>query len=263
MFEWLVHEMAKVKTGKFYLVDGPLRAENGERLARSDLPLPASYKNFILQFGNAKLYRIGDLYRVQVWSNPRADRTEKGEPRLCFGRTEDTIAYFKERLLFPDQESPVFEWHYGRGAEQQTADRFDEWLKKQSGRIRRYYTKKKWREIEKGPPPFSDREKSIVKARRKFLWRVVGIAPNGDLIFQVYNGSQIFLPYLSVGIRHKGGEPFGGVKLPVFDLEPGKTKVVQIDCYKDSHDPHKVEAFEEPDPGPEDRDLYWEFRATS
>src|SRR4051794_33305009 len=112
MFEWLVEEMAKVKTRKFFLSDGPLPADKREQLERSGLPVPPSYKSFVLQFGNARMYRIGSQYRVQVFDALSADENERGEPRLCFGRTEDTAAYFKESLLAPGQESAVFEWHY-------------------------------------------------------------------------------------------------------------------------------------------------------
>jgi hypothetical protein len=108
MFEWLVAEMAKVKTRKFYLVDGPLPADKRELVERSELPVPPSYKGFVLQFGNAKLYRIGDQYRVQVFW-PQGRRNEEGGPRLYFGRTDDTAVYFKESLLVPGGESPVFE----------------------------------------------------------------------------------------------------------------------------------------------------------
>ncbi|MCE9552168.1 MAG: SMI1/KNR4 family protein [Planctomycetes bacterium] len=201
MFEWLVDEMMKVHTRKFYRVDGPLRIDNRELVERSELPIPPSYKSFILQFGNASLYRIGDLYRVQVFASPCADETEDGEPRLCFGRTEDTFAYFKESLIVLDAESPVFEWHYEEEVEKQTANGFEEWIRRQCARVRKYYTKKEWQEIEKGPPAFSDHEKRIVEARRKFRWRIVGIGNSGDIRFEVCNGSEMVLPFLSIGIR--------------------------------------------------------------
>jgi hypothetical protein len=267
MFKWLVDEMAKVKTLKFFLVDGPLPADKRELVERSELPIPPSYKSFILQFGNAKLYRIGDQYRVQVFAGPSADETEESEPRICFGRTEDTVAYFKEPLLVPGGESPVFEWHYEDGTEKQTANGFEEWLSKQCTRVRRYYTKKEWREIEKGPPPFSDQEKRIVEARRKFRWRIVGISSSGDIQFEVHNGSDMVLPFLSIGIRGKrrGTDATlnGGVWLPVGSVLPGQTELIEKGCYKKWVDPHDVVAFEEPDPEPEDRDRYWEFKPLS
>lgn len=265
MFEWLVDEMAKVKTRKFYLVDGPLPTDKRELVERSELPVPPSYKSFVLQFGNAKLYRTGSQYRVQVFAGPSADETEEGEPILCFGRTEDTVAYFKESLLVPGAESPVFEWQYDEGIEQQTANGFEEWLRKKYARARQFYTNKEWGKIEKGPPPFSDQEKRIVQARRKFRWQLVGISSSGDIQFKVHNDSDMVLPFLSVGIRGKrrGTDATlnGGVWLPVASVLPGQTAVIEKDCYKEWVDPQDVVAFEEPDPEPEDRDRYWEFKA--
>lgn len=260
MYEWLVEEMARVRTRKFFVVDGPASNELRKAIDDSGVPVPPSYRVFVLEFGNANLYRKLDYYLVRVYAAPRDVQAEGSERLLHFGRADDSFAYFKESLLIPDEESPVFEWQHGQEL-RESADSFEEWLRKKGKAARKRYTKKEWREIEKGPPPFTDQENRIVEARHKFRWRVVGVADNGDLQFEVYNGSKVVLPYLSVGICHKGGEPFGGVKLPVFDIQPGETKVIEIDCYKESHDPRKVEAFEKPEPGPEDRDRYWEFRA--
>jgi hypothetical protein len=55
----------------------------------------------------------------------------------------------------------------------------------------------------------------------------------------------------------------GGVWLPVSTILPGETHIVEKDCYKDLVDPRDVEAFDEPDPKPEDRDRYWEFKGLS
>jgi hypothetical protein len=73
------------------------------------------------------------------------------------------------------------------------------------------------------------------------------------------------LPYLSLGIRGQLRPPkteplHGGVWLPVSSISPGETRVVVKDCYKDLVDPREVEVFDQPDPEPEDRERYWEFR---
>jgi hypothetical protein len=74
------------------------------------------------------------------------------------------------------------------------------------------------------------------------------------------------LPYLTVGVRGKLRPPkegplTGGVYLPVDSIYPEQTGRVAFDCYKKYVDPKDVEVFDEPDPGPEDRERYWEFRA--
>jgi hypothetical protein len=263
MFEWLVAEMAKVRTRKFYLVDGAASADLQEAVRQSSLPVPPSYRDFVLRFGNAELYRQGSIYLVRVYAAPVQDESEKGEALLHFGRTDASLAYFKESLLRPDEESPVFEWRHAQGL-RRAADGFEDWLRAKCRAARRRFKSRDWKAIEEGPPPFSDREKAIVEARRLFRWRVVGIAANGDLRFEVHNGSRLILPYLSIGIRGKLRPPLhgplnGGVWLSVSSVRPGETRIIEKDCYKERVDPSDVEAFELPDPDPEDRDRYWEF----
>jgi hypothetical protein len=266
MFEWLQYEIAKVNTPKFFLVDGPALPALRDAIENSDLAVPPSYKAFVLQFGNARLYRQGNIYLVQVYASLVEAESDEGESLLQFGRTDLSLAYFKESLLIHEQESPVFEW-YHEGGVRHTFHSFSEWLKAKCGAARAQFRNADWHSIESGPPPFSIQEKSIVEARRRFLWRVVGISPSGDLQFEVHNGSNIILPYLSIGIRGrlrppKHGPLNGGVWLPVSSILPGQTKIIEKGCYKDLVDPNDVEAFAEPDPEPEVRDRYWEFKGT-
>ena len=87
-----------------------------------------------------------------------------------------------------------------------------------------------------------------------------------DLRFEIYNGSKMILPYLSFGIRGKlrppKNGPFeGGAFLPVASIFPGETAIIEKGCYKELIAPNDTEIFELPEPGPEDRDQYWEFKA--
>jgi hypothetical protein len=265
MYEWLENEMSRVRTRKFFLVDGPLPADKHELVEKTELPVPPSYKSFVLRFGNAKLYRCGGQYRVQVFAVPSEDEADEGEALLLFGRTDRSLVYFKESLLAQNKESPVFEWRHDQGI-QQVADGFEEWLRDKCEWARRTFTKKEWRSIENGPLPFNDLEKRIVEARRRFRWRVAGISHNGDIQFEVHNGSDMVLPYLTIGIRGNRRDSndtlSGGVWLPVSEVFPGQTAVLEKSCYKEWVDPRDIVAFEEPDPEPEDRDRYWEFKYT-
>jgi len=264
MYEHLVEEMARVRTRKFHLVDGPAPPDLRQAVEESPVPVPPSYKEFVLRFGNAKLYRSVSSYLVQVLAAPREARSVEGEPLLYFGRADMAQAYFKEALLVPGGESPVFEWDHEQGL-QKTADGFEPWLEANRTAARRQFKKRQWEAIEKGPPPFTEQERAIVEARKRFRWRVVGVAPNGDLRFEVHNGSAMTLPYLSVGVRGRLMPPNigpldGGVWLPVSAVSPGETRIIEKDCYKDLVNPGDVEVFEDPDPEPEDRERYWEFR---
>jgi hypothetical protein len=94
----------------------------------------------------------------------------------------------------------------------------------------------------------------------------VGIAPNADLRFEIFNGSDMILPYLPVGVRGKLRPPKkgpldGAARLPVSSICPGETKTLEYDCYKQFVAPEDTEVFDLPDPGPEDRLEYWEVKS--
>lgn len=110
------------------------------------------------------------------------------------------------------------------------------------------------------PQPFTDKQLRIVAARQQFRWQHTGFAPNGDALFDVFNGSDMRLPYLSIGVQGRGGTKLiGGAWLDVSGIEPGSRGVVQHDCYKDQLLQEEVECFAKADPTPETRDRYWEF----
>lgn len=267
MFEWLDKELARSHTPKFHLLDGLASSELRQAVESSDYPLPPSYKEFVLRYGNARLYRKLSYWLVEVYVGPREAENNQGERLIQFGRSHTSLAYFKESLLLAGCESPTFEW-YHKGGLRKTADGFEKWLLAKCKAARKRFKKNEWDAVEHGPPPFSEHERQIVEARKHFRWRVVSIAANEDLRFEIHNGSKMILPYLSVGIRGKLRPPNvgplnGGVWLPTGLIRPGETKVIEFDCYKKYISPEDTEAFELPDPGPEDRDRYWEFKVAT
>ena len=259
MFDWLVDEIERIKTRKFHVVDGSLSVDRRQLFQNSEILLPQSYQEFSIQFGNAKLYRSGSNYLVQVYSFPSKIGMEDGDFLLHFGRTDLALAYFKESLLVGVNESPVFEWSSHKGLHK-TVSGFEKWLEIKCRASRKFFSKKDWKAIEEGPSPFTAQEKAIVQARRKFHWRVIGISKNGDLQFEVHNGSELLLPFLSIGVRGKHGRVNGGIYLPTSSVLPDQTRMIEKGCYKKFLPPEDVEVFEKPDPEPEDRALYWEFR---
>lgn len=261
MFDWLQKEIASINTPKFHLVDGPLAHEQAEMVRSAALDVPPSYKDFVIQFGNAKLYRQGSVYLVQVYAVPDEAESREGEPLVHFGRTDLGLAYFKESRLVAGQESPIFEWTGPEGGFRKAAEGFEEWITKKCKAARRQFGRERWSSILKGPKPFTEEELAVVEARKRFRWQVVGVAENGDLQFEVHNGSDLTLPYLTIGVRGKHGRVQGGVWLPVSHIRPGQSAVVEKDCYRSHLAPEDVEAFNEPDPEPEDREEYWEFQA--
>lgn len=266
MFEWLDQELKLINTKKFHLVTMPVDEQNPRTTECYNLPFPASYKEFVSRFGSVMLYRKHSYYKIGVYASPRREMNRKsGEVFYRFGHCDSNGAFFKETLLREGEESPVFEG--GEDRMHIASDCFQSWFNSACESARRTYTEKEWQAIRRGPSPFSPHELRIVEARRKFQWRIVGTGGDGKVLFEVYNGSDIVLPFLSVGIRGKQRDCEGLLEgcawLPIGALLPGQTVVIEKECYKNAVEPKSIEAFERPDPEPEDRDRFWEFKSTS
>ena len=260
LFNWLEQEISEVKTRKFFDFDGPASEGLRKSIEESTLSVPNSYKAFVMRFGNAKLYKQHAGYALGVRAAPVEAISKDGEPMLCFGYYQDHQAYFKTQLLHDGEEAPVFESQ--AGGLRQVADGFAPWLKLRSDDARKAIGVKRWKMILQGPKPFTEKEAALVEARKAYSWHIVGTDDNGDVLFQVHNGSKLVLPFYSVGIRDKRGGFSGQVWLPVSQIEPGSTDTVKHECYKNYIDRSNIEAYELPDPEPEDRDSYWEFKGS-
>ena len=94
MYEWLHKELAAVNTPKFHIVDGPAAPDLRAAIEAAALPIPESYKAFVLVFGNARLYRRGDGHIVGVRAFPEESNARDGSPLRCIGHYEDARAYF-------------------------------------------------------------------------------------------------------------------------------------------------------------------------
>lgn len=258
MFEWLENEIREIKTAKFHIVDGPADIALKNAVEKCEVPIPKSYREFVIRFGNAKLYRELNYYKVGVLASLRDEVSKGGESYYRFGHYDSNSAYFKESELQSGEETPIYEG--GEDQICQVADGFETWLRKRCTAAKRKYTKAAWAKIIDGPIPLTSEEIKIIEARRKFTWRVLDVTPEQDFLIEVHNGSEAVLPFLSIGVRWKVSGSNGGIKIPVSNIPPGKKAVVRCDAYKEMVDPSKIELYSLPDPGPEDRDRYWEFR---
>jgi hypothetical protein len=256
MYEWLEKEISQIKTQKFHVIEGSGSAE--ATLKDIGWLLPPTHRFFLSKFGGVKLYRELDYYLVGVLASPWEGKDIDGKPLACIGHYDDANAYFKLPLS-EGVELPVFEW--GEGGLKKAADSFAQWVELRSVACKKRIGKTKWAEILKGPKPFTAEEARIVEARKHFEWSVVGITDGGALKFKIHNGSDLTLPFLSVGVRSMDRTVDGKVFLAVSPVKPGQTAVIERECYKKQVDPTLLEVFPLPDPGPEDRDRYWEFRA--
>jgi hypothetical protein len=210
------------------------------------------------------LFRQSGIYLLRIYNHPLEMDLGKYGKMVHFGRTDLSLAYFEIDRLVKTGNSPVFEWSKGGGMRETGLD-FEPWLSVKWARARKRFRAPAWNSIVQGPEPFSAEELAIVSARDKFRWRKVGVLPTGNVEVEVFNGSERELQYLSVGVRgpmrNRPDEILtGGVSLPVYGILPGQISRVSINCYRDVVDPWRVELFEKPGLGPEDRDLCWDFK---
>lgn len=223
--------------------------------------LTGSYATFLEKFGYAKLFtdsQDGTTLSVYPLEEFRRHVCENGDVYVGFGFRSYQSVYFAEQELLSVGCSKVFVVNKKMGRE--VASDFADWFKDAYEWTRSKYSASKWRKIVEGPRPFNDEEIQIVEARRQFQWKHVGFADDGDALFEVANNSSRKIPYLSIGIRGKGGTILvGGAWLDVSHIEPGEKAIIKNDCYKYSLSPSDFESFEKPDPIPEKKEAYWEF----
>jgi hypothetical protein len=256
MFEWLEREISEIKTPGFHSIDGPANARMQNAILKSGTVLPTGYREFVLRYGNARLYRRSySGYRVGVFAGPRSARLDNGQPICHVGFHEGARIYVKP--LTSSEALPIYEFE--EGPERKVADNFEEWLEISCTNARKVYGKAIWAKILHGPKPFTIAENQILEARRMMLWRVLGLDPAGRFVFEVTNKGQYLLQALTIGVRSKDERLNGAVRLNVGDIGPGEKKLLQVDCYKDLVRPEEIEVFDFPEPKPEERDYFWEF----
>src|ERR1051326_4248681 len=126
MFEWLEQEISAIKTPRFHVVDGPADAKLRQAVSESRVAMPSAYKEFVLKFGNAKLYRDfqSDSYRLGVFAGPREAMLDDGTRIYHIGFHDGASVYVK--CLSNSALAPIFEFE--AGSEEEVAGNFEEWL---------------------------------------------------------------------------------------------------------------------------------------
>src|SRR5580692_5464162 len=126
MYEWLENEISSVKTPGFHVVDGPAGEELKKAIMGAAIPVPISYVEFILKFGNARLYRDrrGDAFAIGVFAAPRERALENGTSLYHLGFRDGANVYVKENNT--QATFPIYEYESGR--EERVADDFELWI---------------------------------------------------------------------------------------------------------------------------------------
>lgn len=256
MFEWFEQEISAIKTPRFHLVEGPAEPEMREAAMLSTLQLPRSYKDFVLRFGNVKLYRRpqNNSYRIGVFAGPRKETLDGAN--VCWVGFHDGANVFIEHVA---ELAAFCIWEVEQGSKRKAGEDFEEWLASCCDHVRKEYGTQQWTDILRGPNPFTAEEKEVVETRRQIRWRVLGVDTEGDHIFEVTNASARTLSVLTVGVRSKDRRLNGAVLLKIGHIGPTQTDTLHVDCYKDLMSSEEIEVFSLPDPHPEDRDFFAEF----
>jgi len=261
-FRWLRAEIAAIRSRRFHVFSPVTEVELEYLHRRKRTKLGDSFASFLVEFGWAQLYTdYGDAPLVSAYplSSKRRFVLADGHAYIGFGYAGDQSVFFRESNILAEGVSPVYEGT--QDSVVKVNDGFEQWLEESCTWARSTFTQKAWQKILEGPKPFSPRQQAIVAARSQFKWRHVGFAKNGDAIFEVTNGSNMTLPYLSIGVQGKGGTKLvGGVWLDVSRIKPGHTGQVRRDCYKDQLSRRELECFHLEEPIPEKKELYWEFK---
>ncbi|XZE36957.1 hypothetical protein SH501x_002546 [Pirellulaceae bacterium SH501] len=258
-FSWLDEEIRTIKTRRFHVVDGRASCEFLEAVNQAELPFPEDYKQFVLQYGNCKLYRQRNAYLLGVRAAPVEFVGPNDERFWCFGHYQDRNAFFSEKALENSGESPVFE--SSKTGFKVVSENFHSWLTRRATEIRELFGKRRWRAILNGPASFSPLEREIVTARECFSWSIRDISPTGTVTFEVSNHSKLRLPYYSLGVRDRESSFEGIVWLDTGKIEPNQSGIITRECYKNLVPASRLEFFQLPKPEPEDREQYWEFKS--
>ena len=261
-YEWFSNAISEIRTPKFFQTHAPTLAVATRRGIKDHSILPNSYRTFVAEYATCLLFRDGNSYLLRIseipWY-PEGNDTQVSD-YICFGGFDQYDAYFSFNQLKASGCSAVYEGITTRDAQVAATD-FNTWLRRRFESAKLSYSLDEWAQITSGPRPFSRREQKIVEARRHFKWRIVRKSEAG-YEFEIQNNSDVVLPYLSLRVRARDSSFEGGIWLPVSSIRPGQSAIVRHPGYSDTKLTRDVEFTSLPDPQPEDRDEYWEFRTS-
>lgn len=251
MYEWLEDELKRIRWPGFHVVVACTEAN------ALDPRLPPSYLEFVRRFGSAKLYRRDRHYQLGVLCPPEPSSVDGNDVLLVGHCTENDVAMRVEDVA-RGQEARIYE--VIDGALEEVAFEFSDWLEACASDAREDYTAEEWGTLEQGPPPFTPEEDAIVKARREFVWELLGAGtgPKNALRFKVRNSSNRSLKAFTIGVRHRQGEVEARLPIDVSAIAPGDEKIVDVPGYV-TLPADEVVAFDLPEPTPAERDLYAEL----
>ncbi len=250
-YKWLEDLRAEVRQEKFFLFQAVPAAALAE-FEDNHQRLPDDYREFIEKFGITKLFRdphVGERYEVVVQAPPNYWKEQRGAAMAyAIGGT----AFNRVFYLWKDGKWAGNGAVYGYSS-QRLASSFQQWIERACRKARRLYSRQEWECVKKPVPPFTEEEERIVEAIPLFRFKQLGVTPDGKLLVEVKNDSQLELPWIGVEVRWPRG--IGASAIPTAGIRPGTTKIVEMqNSYAEANaPPDQIELLEQPVPGPADR----------
>jgi len=258
LYAWIADEAKQVRWRRFFSFN-PNAAEDLPDAQQPIGGLPPDYVQFVMKFGETRLFREfrTGSYKLAVFSKPRVIAGRNSDVLVEIGfYINGGYAHFRRKNIASTMDGGVFEGA-GLGL-RKAADSFEEWIRNRFQRCRKSISKRDWKRVLEGPPPFTEEELRVIEARNQFQLERVGVASNGDMQIRVLNGSQIRLSHLTIGARVPGRLE-GTVYLDVSGVGPHECRTIEHDCYKSIATADRVELFQKQLVDPEDREMFYEL----
>ena len=265
-YDWFKKEADAILLKKFFVFE-PRPVSDLTLFEDRYGPLPADYREFVQEFGQARLFR----HQSNPWHCMLVLAPPSAQPLEAVGGGKGARPAMRIEVGHQVNSGDAwFQWCDGVFAKggaifsglswqgPRVIPSFEDWLKKSFLSSKKLYSKTEWQAALNPARPFSDSEKQIVEAIPNFEFEKVGVSASNHVLVRVENKSQIGLPYLSVGVRNKDGSE-GGVALQTNGILPGESRILEADIYRSSMNPCDIELFRKPIPEPEDRAYYLEL----
>lgn|GEM_PF-1197671 len=265
-YDWLREQVKAVPRETFFTFT-PVPEADLLRLSSESGALPEDYLEFAREFGSAQLFRCLTSTWHHMYVNAPPDRCdfEPGGPGEWPG---GVFLMLGARV----NSGPIWLPEHGAGGGaaagllaghppylRRSSASFAEWLRRSFDACRKLYTRREWGEVMTPVAPFTPDELRIVEARQRFMCHTLNVSGTGVFSVEVTNGSDMELPWLTVGIDRGPGQGMGYTCLPVHRLAPGQVRVVEWEVSGGLRGPRRAELVPAPPPHPEDRGCYWEF----
>lgn len=203
-------------------------ADDRERavLLASEWHLPNDYVEFLRQVGPARLFRDSNGAHLLEISAPCLTKYENsGFVKIGFADSQGYLFLTKNEddrylMAIGSEQHPVV-----------VGLSFHDWIHKAFTTNFEGLDAESLREYRNGIRPFSKAESILLEERSKIAWEILGKDDSGNVFIKIINNSRRLLPFISLGIFHKGTE-VGLTWINTTDIKPGTSGTKILKLYK-------------------------------